>query len=117
MLLFGGEKCKLTGVIIARNMQSPEFNLKYAKSIGAIRDKVAEAKSNKEQILDLLLADKEYDFGSGAWFLTSQCSDDVRKQLQSGSEEGWKAYITQCVGTDANDDRKGYWQKAVEALK
>lgn len=97
-------------------MQSPAFNAKYAKSIGAIRDKVAEAKGNKEQILDLLLADKEYDFGSGAWFLTSQCSEDVREQLQSGSEEGWQAYITQCVGTQANEERKGYWQKAAKAL-
>lgn len=97
-------------------MQSPTYNLKYAKSLGKIRDKVAAAKGDKGQILDLLLADKEYDFGSGAWFLTTQCKDGVREKLQSGSVEGWEGYVTGCVGTQANEGRKGYWKKAVEAL-
>lgn len=101
---------------IARNMQSPSFNLQYAKSLDKIRDKVAEAKGDKAQILDLLLADKEYDFGSGAWFLTTQCQSGVREKLSSGSDEGWEGYVKNCVGTDANEGRKGYWKKAVEAL-
>lgn len=97
-------------------MQSPDFNAEYAKSIEAISDEVAEAGDDKGKILELLLADEEYDFGSGAWFLTAHCEDGVRKQLQSGSQEGWEAYITECVGTEANEDRKGYWEAAVEAL-
>ena len=97
-------------------MQSPDFNVEYAESIDAISDEVAEANGDKGKILDLLVANEEYDFGSGAWFLTTQCEDNVREQLQSGSEEGWEAYITDCVGTEANEDRKGYWEAAVEAL-
>lgn len=97
-------------------MQSPDFNAEYAGSIEAISDEVSEAKGDKAKILDLLLANEEYDFGSGAWFLTSHCEDDVRNQLQSGSQEGWEVYITDCVRTEANEGRKGYWEAAVEAL-
>lgn len=97
-------------------MQSPEFNTKYAQSITEIQDEVCKASGDVGQILELLLANEEYDFGSGAWFLTTQCKEDVRNQLQSGSEEGWERYITECVETEANADRKGYWEKAVEAL-
>lgn len=97
-------------------MQSPEFNAEYAESIEEISDEVAEADGDVGKILDLLLSKEEYDFGSGAWFLTTQCDDDVRKQLQDGEEEGWAAYITECVETEANDDRREYWEAAVEAL-
>lgn len=98
-------------------MQSPEFNLKYAESIPALEDKVAPIKDDPVKVLDLLLTKKEYDFGSGAWFLTSQCDEGVRSALQSGSEEGWAQFISTCVGTDANDDRRAYWTAAVDALK
>lgn len=96
-------------------MQSPDFNAEYAQSITEIQDQVSSANGDVGQILGLLVANPEYDFGSGAWFLTTKCGD-VREQLRSGSEEGWAAYITGCVGTEANAERKGYWQKAVEAL-
>ncbi|SPO06734.1 uncharacterized protein DNG_09428 [Cephalotrichum gorgonifer] len=99
-----------------RNMQSPAFNLKYAQSIPEIRDEVSQANGDVVQILDLLLSNEEYDFGSGAWFLRMQCDEDVQAQLRSGTEEGWEAYITKCVGTDANAARRAYWQKAVEVL-
>ena len=81
-----------------------------------ISDKIDAANGDVEQILDILLEKPEYDFGSGAWFLTTQCEDGVREQLQSGKEEGWEAYITKCVVTDANDERKVYWRKSVDAL-
>lgn len=98
-------------------MQAPKFNVEYAQSIPDIRDEVCKANGDESKILDILVAEPEYDFGSGAWFLTAKCDDDVRKQLQSGSEEGWAAYITKCVETEANEDRKGYWEKAVQALE
>lgn len=97
-------------------MQSLDFNVKYAQLIIEIRDKVCKAKGNVGQILDLLLANEEYDFRSGAWFLTTQCKEDMQEQLQSRTEEGWEAYIIEYVGTDANAERKGYWQRAVKAL-
>ncbi|EAU32363.1 conserved hypothetical protein [Aspergillus terreus NIH2624] len=99
-----------------RNMQSPAFNKKYAESIPALAEKLAPVADKPAEVLNLLLADERYDFASGAWFLTTQCTDAVRKQLQSGSEAGWRQYITDCVGTEANEDRKAYWQRAVQAL-
>ncbi|PWY71559.1 hypothetical protein BO94DRAFT_259984 [Aspergillus sclerotioniger CBS 115572] len=99
-----------------RNMQSPTYNSKYAADIPALADKLSSVSGDPTGVLDLLLANEEYDFGSGAWFLTTQCSASVRSQLQSGSEAGWTAYITSCVGTDANDDRKAYWTRAIQAL-
>ncbi|KAJ9401506.1 hypothetical protein DTO282F9_1703 [Paecilomyces variotii] len=99
-----------------RNMQSPTYNSKYASSLPDLKTKLSSVTNNPAGLLDLLLANEDYDFGSGAWFLTTQCEDSVRKQLQTGSESGWEAYISQCVGTTVTDDRKAYWQRAVEAL-
>ncbi|KAL2815915.1 hypothetical protein BJX63DRAFT_152532 [Aspergillus granulosus] len=99
-----------------RNMQSPTFNAEYASSIPAIKDQAEVVKDDPDAVLDLLVAVPEYDFGSGAWFLTSQCTDPVRTALQSGSEDGWRGYIVNCVGTEANDARREYWVRAVEAL-
>lgn len=62
---------RLIGIwYLAHNMQSPTFNLKYAQSIPALKDQVASVRGDPVQVLDLLLTKMEYDFGSGAWFLT-----------------------------------------------
>jgi hypothetical protein len=106
----------MTQTITARNMQSPTFNSKYAASIPALSSKLSSVSNDPAGTLDLLLSDEVYDFGSAAWFLTSQCSSDVRTQLQSGSEGGWESYISSCVGTTVTDARKAYWTRAVQAL-
>lgn len=97
-------------------MQMPPYNLKYAESISELSDKLGPVRDDPAKVLDLLLSDEKYDFGSGAWFLTSHCSSDVRDALKSGSEAGWKRYISDCVGTTATDDRKAYWTRAAQAL-
>jgi hypothetical protein len=97
-------------------MQSPAFNAEYASSIPAIKEQAKAVKDDPDAVLDLLVAVPEYDFGSGAWFLTTQCEEPIRTALQSGSEEGWKGFIVECVGTEANDARRGYWVSAKEAL-
>ncbi|KAL4918019.1 hypothetical protein BDW62DRAFT_70443 [Aspergillus aurantiobrunneus] len=99
-----------------RNMQSPDFNKEYAGSIPALADRLKEVQDEPAAVLDLLLEDATVDFASGAWFLTTQCDQGVREALQSGTEEGWEGYIVDCVGTDANRERRDYWVKAVEAL-
>lgn len=97
-------------------MQMPNYNLKYAESIPELADKLAPIKDDKVKVLELLLSDEKWDFGSGAWFLTSQCGESVRTQLQTGSEAGWRAYISSCVGTGVTQARKAYWDRAVKAL-
>lgn len=67
-------------------------------------------------LLDLLRANEAFDFGSGAWFLTTQCTADVRAALQKGDQAGWERYISDCVGTSVTDERKSYWERAVQAL-
>ncbi|KAI4161478.1 MAG: hypothetical protein LQ342_004881 [Letrouitia transgressa] len=99
-----------------RNMQSFEFNKKYAQSIPALKDKVAAAGDDKNAVRALLLANEEYDFGSAAWFLTTQCTQPIQNGLKSGSLEGWKAYITDCVGTTVTEERQEYFDRAVKAL-
>ncbi|KAJ5569136.1 hypothetical protein N7450_011622 [Penicillium hetheringtonii] len=99
-----------------RNMQSAAFNKKYAKSISELEGKVFSVEGSPAALLDLLRENETYDFGSGAWFLTTQCSADVRSALQDGSEAGWKRYITDCVETTVTHERKEYWERAVKAL-
>ena len=96
-------------------MQSPAYNKKYATSIPSLKDKVSKS-ANPGNVLDLLLVKKEYDFRSSMWFLTTQCSSDVRTALQKGDEQRWEGYITCCVGTEASQERKAYWKRAVGAL-
>ena len=95
-------------------MQSPTYNKKYATSIPSLKDKSQCV--NAGEVLDLLLANKEYKFGSGAWFLTTQCSSDIQTALQKGDGQGWELYITSCLGTEASQGRKTYWERAVRAL-
>lgn len=97
-------------------MQSPSYNKIYAASLPALKAQLPKVSDSPAELLDLLRDDETYDFGSGAWFLTTQCSEDVRKQLQSGSESGWSMYISDCVGTSVTDERKQYWERAVKAL-
>jgi hypothetical protein len=94
-------------------MQSPAFNKKYASSFPSLEDKLSNSPAD---LLDLLRNDGAMDFGSGAWFLTTQCSKEVRNALADGSESGWKRYISDCVGTSVTDERKAYWSRAVKAL-
>lgn len=72
--------------------------------------------SNPADLLNLLHKNKIYNFGSGIWFLTTQCSADMRSTLQDGSEAGWERYITDYIKTTVTDKRKKYWEQAVKAL-
>ncbi|KAJ6178027.1 hypothetical protein N7519_008488 [Penicillium mononematosum] len=99
-----------------RNMQSPAFNKKYASSLPELKDKLPSVSNSPEELLDLLRSDSATDFGSGAWFLTTQCSKDVRTALADGSETGWQRFISDCVGTSVTEERREYWERAVEAI-
>ncbi|OQE19264.1 hypothetical protein PENFLA_c019G07325 [Penicillium flavigenum] len=99
-----------------RNMQSPAFNKKYASSLPELKDKLPSVSNSPEELLDLLRSDSATDFGSGAWFLTTQCSKDVRTALADGSETGWQRFISDCVGTSVTDERREYWERAVKAI-
>ncbi|TQV92966.1 hypothetical protein IF1G_08269 [Cordyceps javanica] len=103
------------------NMQMANFNLLYAQSLPAVRDQVADVKTTDglpadklNAILDLVTPD-EYNFGSGPWFLTTQCAPDVREKLRADIDTGFAAYM-KCVGVEVTDDRKQYLTRAKKAF-
>ena len=99
-----------------RNMQSPKYNLEYAQSIPALKPNMSQIDtSDVKAVLNLLTYYSNYDFGSGAWFLATQCDQRVRSGLQSGSAAGFSAYIA-CIGTTETSDRDAYYQRAKTAL-
>ncbi|KAI9831898.1 MAG: hypothetical protein M1819_004620 [Sarea resinae] len=108
-----------------RNMQMGTSNLLYARSIPALtlpldaittsQDASALSDDQLNAMRALVLPDT-YAWASAAWFLTSQCGPSVRTQLQTGSVEGWEAYISECVGTTVTSDRQAYWTAACQAL-
>ncbi|KAL4877693.1 hypothetical protein BJY04DRAFT_197678 [Aspergillus karnatakaensis] len=99
-----------------RNMQSPAFNKLYAASIPALSERFEEVQDEPGAVLELLLEDLSVDFGSSSWFLTTQCEESIREGLKKDGEKGWEAFIVDCVGTEANEERKGYWVAAKKAL-
>ena len=97
-------------------MQSPTYNLKYAQSIPELKPNMTDINtSDVTAVLKLLTYYSNYDFGSGAWFLATQCDQAVRDGLQSGSAAGFSKYL-QCIGTTETSDRDAYYQRAKSVL-
>lgn len=103
------------------NMQMAAYNLKYAKSIPATRGAVANVDSVDGQsdaelnrIRGLVTVDK-YNFGSGPWFLKTQCGAQVLQQLANDVDQGFQAYMS-CVGVEASSDRLAYLTRAKKAF-
>ncbi|POR39140.1 Uncharacterized protein TPAR_00660 [Tolypocladium paradoxum] len=103
------------------NMQMAKYNLLYARAIPAVEGNVTDMASvdglpgdKLNWILSLVTPD-EYNFGSGPWFLTTQCGPDVRNKLRSNVDEGFRAHM-QCVGVTVTDDRQAYFDRAKKAF-
>ena len=92
-------------------MQSAAFNLQYATSLqlGAVEQ------AGPSGVLDALISNDTYDFGSAAWFLDTQCGPDVKANLATGGLDAFTAYLG-CIGTTMSPDREAYWQRAAVAL-
>ncbi|KAM5345931.1 hypothetical protein ACJ41O_011792 [Fusarium nematophilum] len=103
------------------NMQLAGFNLLYAKQIPGVGDELAGVESvdgMSDAELDDLLAlvtPDEHNFGSGPWFLATQCDEGVRTALKEDVDEGFKAYMG-CVDADATEERLAYLERAKEAF-
>ena len=101
-------------------MQSPEYNLEYAQwlasqctncGISAAAVQKAQAKG-PVSVLGLVNSD-EWGFGSAAWFWSTQCDASVKEGLKAGTEQGWEAYLSQCVGTSVTEERTAIWRKSM----
>lgn len=102
-----------------RMMAMPPVVQEYATAIAGA-DAVTQAlaaggDAGLEAVLALVNSDDEKSFASAAWFITAKCSADVRAGLQSGSEQGWHDFLTQCVETDPKG-RDDLWNSAKSVL-
>ncbi|GAO14073.1 uncharacterized protein UV8b_06471 [Ustilaginoidea virens] len=104
------------------NMQLARYNLLYARHFDALRDQVANISSVDGQadgvlnhILSLVQPD-EYNFGSGPWFLTTQCGRDVRARLRADVDDGFGAFL-RCVGVPLTEARRAYFERAKKAFR
>ncbi|KAI2635069.1 hypothetical protein GGS21DRAFT_91151 [Xylaria nigripes] len=102
------------------NMQMINFNVEFAESIPELLSAITQLGSidssdqMKNQLLDLVIDDK-FNFRSGPWFLTSQCSKAVVDELASASDKAFADYMA-CVGTTLTPERTAYWTRAKTAL-
>lgn len=103
-----------------RMMAMPPFVKKYAASLAG--DKAvatAEAASGDaglNAVLALANSDDEKSFGSAAWFLTTQCTPQIRAGLVAETTEGWHNFLTQCVGTTDVPERDTPWVAAKQIM-
>ena len=95
----------------------PEFNTKYAASIQALAAPLVAVSNQPDLVRALLTANDEYDFGSAAWYLKTQCGPEVHQGLASGGLEGFKAYVTGCLRTTITAERLAYYERGTMALR
>ncbi|KAK7757145.1 hypothetical protein SLS62_000693 [Diatrype stigma] len=106
------------------NMQSYDFNVQYANSFPELKDKVAalglpadgSASDDQKNQLLALVTDDKYNFGSAAWFLTTQCEPRYLQALGDATDAAWVDYLTTCVKTTDTDTRDALWKGAKAAL-
>ena len=96
-------------------MMSPTFVAEYVQFLN-----LQTTSTDPATVLGLVEND-QYSFGSAAWYYHMKCSDSVKTQVQSGSQAGYDAFMTTCVGTQADEgsgstSRLAYWQRATAAL-
>lgn len=98
-----------------RNMMMPTFVAEYVQFLG-----LTPTSTDPATVL-MMVENDQYGFGSASWFYHEQCSSEIKSGVQSGSQAGWDAFLTTCVGTDADEgsgstSRLAYWQRATVAL-
>jgi hypothetical protein len=104
-----------------RMMAMPPFVEKYATAVAGA-DAVAKAKAaggdaGLDAVLALVNSDDEKSFGSAAWFVTTQCSADIRAGLAAGTTEGWHNFLTVCVQTELDPTRDTPWVAATANIQ
>jgi hypothetical protein len=99
-----------------RMMAMPEIVKKYATAIAGpvavAQAETAGGNASLNAVLALANDNDEKSFGSAAWFLSTQCSADVRAGLVSETEDGWHDFLTACVGTELDTSRDTLWVAA-----
>lgn len=103
-----------------RMMAMPPFIKQYATAVVG-EQAVATASApggdaGNIAVLNLVNADDEKSFGSAAWFLSTQCTPEIRQGLVAETVDGWHNFLTVCVGTTAAPERDAPWIAAKQAM-
>ena len=103
-----------------RNMQSPAFNLKYARWLaanimnsGISPQQVDEAEEEGPVQMLALVNGERWGSASAAWFLATQCNEEISQGLATLTEEGWNTYLTDCIATTVTEDRTAIWKRTI----
>ncbi|KAK2068730.1 hypothetical protein P8C59_003358 [Phyllachora maydis] len=90
-------------------MLMPAWVAEYAGAVGA---GAVGADADPVAVLALVTPD-EYNFGSGPWFLATQCAPAMAALGEGGEgvDEAFAAFMA-CVGTAMTDERRAYWERA-----
>ena len=101
-------------------MIQPEWVAQYAAT-ESFAAQAASLASDPAALLDLVNSGGDCKWATAAWFYCTQCSDGIKTGVQSGTQAGWEAFLSQCVGTDPSEgggdtSRLAYWQRAMSAL-
>lgn len=103
-----------------RMMAMPPYVKKYAAAIAGDQAvataEAAGGNAGLDAVLALANADDEKSFGSAAWFLTTQCTPQIRAGLVSEETAGWHSFLTECVGTTAAPERDTPWLAAKQII-
>ncbi|KAF2132911.1 hypothetical protein P153DRAFT_364168 [Dothidotthia symphoricarpi CBS 119687] len=102
-----------------RMMAMPAYVKLYATSVVG-EEAVTEAEAvggddGLRAVLALVNSDDEKSFGSAAWLLSSQCTQEVKDGLTAQTVDGWHNFLTECVGTTVAD-RDTLWLSAKQAM-
>jgi hypothetical protein len=103
-----------------RMMAMPSYVKLYATSVaGADAVAMAEATggdASLSAVLKLVNCDDEKSFGSAAWFLSTQCSEEIRSGLSTRGIDGWHEFLVVCVGTTVAAERDMIWVAITQVM-
>lgn len=99
-----------------RMMAMPNFVAQYVAAIADPASVSTATAAGVDAVLALANADDEKSFGAAAWFYSTQCNAQVKAGVQAETVDGWHAFLTQCVGTEAAPERDQSWVAAKQIM-
>lgn len=104
-----------------RMMAMPPYVEKYAiHLVGQDAVSKAQAPGGNESLDAVLLLANDSDeksFGSAGWFVSTECTPEIRAGLASETETGWHDFLTECVETTLDPLRDEPWTKALQNMQ
>lgn len=97
--------------------QGAQYNIDYANTFSEL----ASQNPTTATVLDLVTAN-EYNFGTGAWYYSSQSACETARSMSKDDADAWfDEYMANCDGMGSSwatsePERETYWTAAKEAF-